>query len=162
MSNITIDFGDLRQFEKVLHESPALAQAQAKRAMYDSVKKVQEIARREAPRGVSSPGLKNSIFGKVESWHRGVVGVSEVIKHARAIEFGTKPHAVNPEALHDWVRLKLHVKNYRSVAFLIARKIRRRGTKAQPYMATAFQDTQPFIKRAFEIMIENVILKLYK
>lgn len=67
--------------------------------------------------------------------------------YARHVEEGAGPGGAPPiEALRRWIRLKgitgRAATSERDLAFLIQRKIRRRGTPAQPFMGPQVESTQ--------------------
>lgn len=65
--------------------------------------------------------------------------------YASAIDTGSKPHKVDPEDLEDWVRRKLGEKGEKNIkrrAFFISRKIKKFGTKPQPFFTKAIEDTK--------------------
>ena len=83
-----------------------------------------------------------------DSWHleaatktklTAKVGTNLVPHYAPDIEYGTKPHFPPPQALMPWVQRKLHVGHEKaaSVAYYVARKIARTGTKARPIFRPA-------------------------
>lgn len=86
----------------------------------------------------------------------------EPLIYAEAIEFGRKPGSFpaydEASGLYRWVKLKLGIvgKMTKSVAFLIARKIFKEGTKPQPYLKPAFDKE----KRNFESKIKDVLNKV--
>lgn len=63
--------------------------------------------------------------------------------YGRAVRRGTVPHFPPVDALIPWVIKKLAVApaNARSVAFLVARKISRVGTKPNPYHSRVLDET---------------------
>lgn len=72
--------------------------------------------------------------------------------YAQVIDEGRDPGPINPEVLFRWVRKKLGVaeKEVRSVAFLIARKIRARGTRSQPFFSNAIEQARVLFKEVIE------------
>lgn len=62
--------------------------------------------------------------------------------YAAAVNDGTKPHFVSPKQLEGWVRRKINPGSeveVRSIAFLISRKIKERGTKPNPFLDKAIE-----------------------
>lgn len=97
--------------------------------------------------------LVNSIRAeRIEAMH---YQVSEGMNYGRAVEEGSAPHFPNPDNLRPWVErvLGLHDKAARDAAFLIARAISRRGTRAQPYMQPAAEGN---VSRLFELVQAGV------
>ncbi|MBX9831655.1 MAG: hypothetical protein K2X78_01235 [Burkholderiaceae bacterium] len=80
----------------------------------------------------------------------GTVGSSQ--PSATFLELGTKPHMPPVEALIPWVKAVLGVepKRARSVAFLVARKIARKGTKPRRVFEKAAAATEGQVLRMFE------------
>jgi hypothetical protein len=78
------------------------------------------------------------------------------------VELGTKPHMPPVEALVPWVRAVLGVepKRERSVAFLVARKIARKGTAPQRPLEQAIAATEGQVLRMFESAAGRVAERL--
>lgn len=81
--------------------------------------------------------------------------VSEGMNYGRAVEEGTHPHFPNPDALRPWVERVLGVRGKEAddKAWMIARAISRRGTRAQPYMQPAADAKR---SRLFELVQQGV------
>lgn len=80
-----------------------------------------------------------------------------------AVRQGTRPHFPPVAALIPWVVKKLGIgdaKQARTVAFLIARKISKVGTKANPYHDRVFQSNVGMIRRIANEEMVNVAAKL--
>lgn len=80
----------------------------------------------------------------------GVVGSASVA--AVAVELGTRPHMPPIEPLIGWVQEKLGVsaQDARSVAFAVAMKIKRHGTKAQHPFRNTLDRQGAALSRIFE------------
>lgn len=87
----------------------------------------------------------------------GVVG--SPMMHLAYVDLGTKPHFPPLQPLEDWVRLKLDVpeEQVRSVAFLIARKISKRGTEGKFFVEQAFTFARPQLDKMFERARDNTV-----
>ena len=48
-----------------------------------------------------------------------------------------------PSSLFRWVQLKLGAKNFKSVAFVIARSIGKKGIKAKPFLFNSYAEEKP-------------------
>lgn len=112
-----------------------------------------EIQARAVERAPSNFGrLRNSITVDVRSrpFSGDVTGsVGSNLTYAKPVEFGSRPHWPPVAPLALWVRRKIRppASEVRSIAFLIARAISRRGTRAQPFMSTGMRDAAPAIER---------------
>lgn len=94
---------------------------------------------------ISNTGnLRRSVFTQA-SIDRGIIGVGEL--YGAAVEFGTRPHFPPVAPLERWAQTKL---GKSGLGFVIARKIAREGTKAQPYAEPAFKDNIMPILRDYE------------
>jgi len=85
----------------------------------------------------------------------GVVRV-EFTKYARWVEFGRRPGRMPPiTVMADWAYKKgiASAENTRAVGYLIARSIARKGTKAQPFLAPAFERERVKFKEAMKQII---------
>lgn len=78
------------------------------------------------------------------------------------VELGTKPHMPPVDALVPWVRAVLGVdrKRERSVAFLVARKIARKGTEPKRPLEQAIAATDGQVLRMFEDAAGRVAAQL--
>lgn len=96
--------------------------------------------------------LANNVIGEV--------GTSSI--HALPVELGTKPHFPPVAPIKDWVKSKLNVEASRvdSVAFLIARKISRVGTKAQPFFKATFEANKKQVETIFIASANRVLERL--
>ena len=93
--------------------------------------------------------LKRSIQAdSKDNWLTAEVGTSTAAEYAPHIEFGTAPHPVSIEHLWNWVARKIlnispstQDSDLRSQIFIaaksIAKKIGKKGTKAQPFLRPA-------------------------
>lgn len=105
----------------------------------------------QLPRGAGGiaggAGLVGSIFTEEQALADNVIGmVASPLPYAEYVELGTKPHFPPIEPLVDWVMAKLGITDEteaHSVAFLIARKIARVGTKPDGTWARVAETIQP-------------------
>lgn len=99
--------------------------------------------------------LARSINHTIEDDGVGMVGrVGPSLTYGAPVEFGRRAGAKMPPvaALLGWVQrhgLARTPKQARRVAFLVARKIARRGIPPRPYMATALERNLPDIRARF-------------
>ena len=126
-------------------------------AMGRAVTKVQnDIKENITNKGISNTGnLRRSVQKHEVTATRGVVGVDE--KYGAYVEFGTSPHFPPVAPLERWAQTKLGTPG---LGFIIARKIARSGTPAQPYAVPAFVSNVDFIFKQFveagEIIVKTM------
>jgi len=142
---------DMERIVKELGGGPMLD------ATRDATLIVQREARQKAP--VDRGLLRASIVPEVRATTTGVEGVvGSNLQYAAAVELGSRPHWPPIDAIAGWVHRTMRgVENERSVAFLIARKISRVGTKKQPYLIPAVEMNLSRIKSLFENAVKKVI-----
>lgn len=107
--------------------------------------------------------LRASIHGSVERMADGVLGVVGTVQpYAVPVELGTKPHFPPVQALEDWVRQKLGLsgKEARSAAFLIARKISKKGTKGHFMFRDAFKVNAGEVQRQFDQAVSRIVARI--
>lgn len=149
---ISISMEGLQAFERGLREAPAFADETLRSAMTEATLLVQREWQENLPR--VSGLTAGSITSDVASTPAGVLGVvGSSQPAARFVELGTRPHMPPVEALEPWVRAVLGVREpreVRSVAYLVARKIARKGTPAQYPMRRAVESVTGQITVIFE------------
>ena len=102
--------------------------------------KVESKAKVRTSVGVSG-NLRSSISTKLG---RNGVTVSTRAQYAPFVEYGRKPgNMPPPSSLFRWVQLKLGAKNFKSVAFVIARSIGKKGIKAKPFLFNSYAEEKP-------------------
>jgi hypothetical protein len=161
-----------------LEDLPREIRAQAARAINEAADKGVSIAKRElrnkgaidkgllrastTVRRYAAPDDLEAIFGAGDAQTN-----EEGFNYALAVEFGTRPHfppvkAVTgeTESLDRWVETKLGVSSEESegVAFQIARKIARYGTKEKPFMRPAKRQSAALLERALKSLLDDVDL----
>ncbi len=124
---------------------------------------LQRLGKENVAVGVSGEA-RSKIHGEVrEAGPGAVLGVvGGYSDHSLVLEKGADPHWPNVSGLALWVKRKLQVANDRvqSVTYLVARKISRRGLRAQPYLEPAFEDNQGKISKLFEQALANIVRRL--
>jgi hypothetical protein len=151
MSNsISMSLNYLRVREAFIR-SPQVMERVIEVKLSRGAEEVARDAKRRAPKAFSH--LVNSIRAeRVGALH---YQVAEGMNYGRSVEEGARPHEVNSRVLRPWVErvLGLRDKEARAAAFLIARAIKRRGTRAQPYMQPAAEANR---SRLFELVNQGV------
>lgn len=124
------------------------------KAVQDSAIMVQSLAKTKAP--VFRGALRESILFSVTDLGKKIVGtVGSNLEYAPVIEYGRSAGWFPPlEDIKVWARRKL---GDESKAYVIARAIRRRGFKAQPYLEPAVKEALPRIQLAFTNRMNQAI-----
>lgn len=151
MSSLHLSFAGLDALRRGFAQAPDVARRELLAAATESTLLVERETKERMPRvtGMTAGSISSDAFATPV----GVIGiVSSSQPSAIAVELGTKPHMPPVDAIVPWVRAVLGVpaKRERSVAFLVARKIARKGTKAQEPFAQAIAATESQVLRMFE------------
>lgn len=161
---IRIDFSALTTLQGQLRQAPAVVREELLAAMTEADGKLEAQVKMFAPRGASGD-LQRSVIGEERQVGEfGVEGlVTSPLNYAPPVELGTRPHFPPVEALIDWVKAKLGItgdKEARSVAFLVARKISRQGTKGQKMFEGSLEHMTPEITAIFEAAQQRIAARI--
>ena len=152
MSSLHMSFAGMDALRRGFAQAPDMTRRELLVAATDATMLVEREVKDSIPRGAT--GLTaESISSDAFSTPVGVIGlVSSSQASAAFLELGTKPHMPPVEALIPWVRAVLGVSAKRapSVAFLVARKIAKKGTKPKKYFERAAAATEGQVLRMFE------------
>lgn len=133
-------------------EAPEVTRRELLAAMTEGSLLVEREVKENMPRGAT--GLTAaSVTSDAFATSVGVIGlVGSSQPSATFLELGTRPHMPPVAALVPWVRAVLGVeaKRARGVAFLVARKIARKGTRRQQPFERAVIATQGQVLGMFE------------
>lgn len=151
--NLTISISGLDVIARGLRTAPEFTRQVLTATMTEATLLAQREWQENMPRGASGITAQ-SITSDVASTPAGVLGiVGSSQASALFVELGTRPHMPPVAAMVPWVKAVLGIadpKEIKRVAFLVARKIARRGTPAQRPMSRAVEATQGQIVALFE------------
>ncbi len=163
---IRIDFSEIRQLQANYERSPEIVREELLRAMTESDLLLErEVQDGEAMTKATASGLlRASITHEQRVEGLGVEGfVGSPLNYVRPVELGTRPHFPPLEPLMDWVRLRFPVRSdaeVRSIAYLVARKISRVGTKGKEIFGRALATAEPQIAAIFEVARDRIAARL--
>lgn len=154
MSDFTIRIDGLNDAIAAFKKAGANYEPVMLQAMRNSVMKLKADTRGNiVNKGIQNTGnLTRSVGEREITASRGVMGVGE--KYGAYVEYGTKPHFPPVAPIERWAKTKLGVSG---LGFLIARKIGRFGTKAQPYVEPAWTVGVPYVQKQFIEAIDTVV-----
>ena len=163
MMEFRIEAINADELVRLFQQAPEIVGAELRTAIKEASMLLERELKDAAPTGATAT-LRGSINAEepqvLANQVIGVVGTS--IAHALPVELGTRPHFPRIEPLRDWVRAKLAVdaSQVNSVAFLIARKISRVGTPAQPFFADTVERNQGQVQTIFIRSAERMVDRL--
>jgi len=157
--SISLDTTLAKQFAQFLQTAPEVAEKEISIGIRELLLLLKREVKERTPVGV---GGGSGLRGSISSQHRGTDLYGRVfspLAYALPVELGAKPHFPPIQPLQDWVESKLGVpaSESKSVAFLIARKISKTGTKGVHMFENAFNATTPQMEKRLNTAIENVI-----
>jgi HK97 gp10 family phage protein len=113
---------------------------------------VEGRAKANAP--VDTGRLRGSIATTVDEG-RLEARVGSNVNYAPFVEFGTRPHFPPLSAVQPWAR-RHGFPLGRAGAFLVARAISRRGTRAQPFLIPALHNSKRDVERFTRIIVDGM------
>lgn len=166
VSKIELDTSAMQAYAKFLKQAPRIAREEMERSVLEALLMLEAEIKENAPVGAHGL-LRGSIFhqmsGAALGDGLGVAGfVGSPLNYALPVELGTKPHFPPLEPLRDWVERKLGIdaKDSKSVAFAIARKIAKRGTKAQRTAGKALDDKTAQVQALIAAALPRITARL--
>lgn len=154
MSSLHMSLAGVDALARGFEQAPELTQRTLLATMTQATMLVEREAKDAMPKvtGMTAGSIASDAFSTPVGV-MGVVGSSQ--PSATFVELGTKPHWIGKEnrvALEAWVRAKLGVsaKDAPGVAYLVARKIARKGTKAQHPLQKVATANEGQVLRMFE------------
>lgn len=130
-------------------------------AMQKSTTAVEGTAKTNWPVGVSGRS-RNAITSSVRKTSKSVRGrvFSTVRKYPLVVEHGRQPGSKMPppSKLYRWVQIVMNVpaKSVKGVAFVVARRIGRKGIKGKHIFSKAYQSNKSLIISHFKRAVENI------
>ena len=125
---------------------------------------LERAIKKETPYGAGPIHLRDTIHNKVSVSGTKVSGIlGTPLAHGEPVEMGTKPHFPPIGPIQFWVQQKLHIegeKESRSVAFLIARAISKRGTKPRKMFSTGFDENEAAVRRILNGIPADIIRRV--
>jgi hypothetical protein len=159
----SIDFTALTTLQAQIRKSPGIVRQELLAAMTEVDGKLEAQMKELMPRHTGM--LKGSIIGEEKlKGEFGVEGyVGSPLNYAVPVDLGTRPHFPPVEALIDWVKDKFGISNEkeaRGVAFLVARKISRVGTKGQNFSEETLRHMEPEIRAVFGAAQQRIAARI--
>lgn len=145
--------------------APEIAEQELLRACWESAFLLQRETVENTSVGASGgAGLRASISAREpELMGDAIIGaVATSVPYAVPVELGTKPHMPPIAPLAEWARAVLGVApaEARAVAFRIARKIAKRGTRPQRMFGRAYDANLAQVERIFDAAGQRIAARL--
>lgn len=165
---LTIDATQVKGLQALWAHAPQIVGEEMYAVIVEADQFLKGELQQQLPRGAGGisggAGLAGSIFTDEQRMADRVVGaVASPLIYAEYVELGTRPHMPPIEPLQDWVQVKLNITDEaesRSVAYLIARKISRVGTKPDGTWQRVYDANQVSIEARFARGVDRVLDRL--
>lgn len=158
---LTITLHGWEQLQQAFARAPEIVEEEMQRYLAEATMhlRTEVVDRTPAAMGTLRASIHTD-FSVSGSQILGVVGTAQ--PYAVPVELGTRPHFPPVQALEDWVRQKLGLsgKEAHSVAFLIARKISKKGTKGHFMFRDAFQANAGEVQRQFDAAAARIVARI--
>lgn len=164
-SDMVIDIREAAALAAAFRTAPALVEEELSAATLESLFLLEREVKENTPVGIGGGGgLKGSFSARgpnaIGEETLGEIGSN--LNYAVPVELGSKPHFPPVEPLADWARAKLGVpeSEARSVGFLIARKISRKGTPAAEMVQRAMRDNEGQVQEIFGRAVGRIAIRI--
>lgn len=154
---------DIKALESLTRKYPAASQEARVSRITEALLLLEAEIKRATPVGAGPVHLRDTIFQKVETTGQSVWGmIGTPAKYGEALEFGSRPHFPPVAPIQHWVERVLGIsdKEAKSVAFLIARAISKRGTKARGMFGKSMEKRKAAIIRILELIPSDILKKI--
>jgi hypothetical protein len=154
---------DLNDLVNTFAQIDEVARHELFAATWESSLKIERDVRELTSKGATGLAAKSIAAQGPQMLPEGVVGlVSSSLNYIVPLELGTKPHFPPLQPLVDWVNEVLGIDGAegKSVAFRIARKISKVGTKGQHMFKRGFEMNEQAAKLRMAEAIKNVVARM--
>lgn len=163
MLNINIK-ADLANVEMLSRQYPEASRAARYARITEALLFLEGAVKQATPVGAGPIHLRDTIFHRVQMGEpvQGLLGTPA--QHGLPVELGTKPHFPPVAPIQHWVERKLGYSGTEaaSVAFLIARAISRRGTKAAKMFTGTFEQNEARVLAILHSIPADIVARVSK
>lgn len=155
---------NLEGVQELVQKYPAASMAARVSKVTEVLMLLERAVKQKTPFGAGPIHLRDTIHGKVRTSGQKVSGVlGTPLEHGLPVEEGTRPHFPPIEPIQFWVQNKLHIageKESRTVAFLIARAISRRGTKGHKMFQSGFEENEAIARAILNEIPADIVRRV--
>lgn len=161
MDALTVQVRGADELAALYRKTPEIVQQELSLFMHGATQHMRSEVVDRTPAAMGT--LRASVSASVETMADGMLGIVGTPQpYAVPVELGTKPHFPPVQALEDWVRQKLGVSgtDVRRVAYLVARKISKKGTKGHFMFRDAFEANAAEVQRQFDQTVSRIVARI--
>lgn len=139
---------DTSELEELAKRFPDASREAKESKITEALLFLEAEVKKITPWGAGPIHLRDTIAGKVSVSGETAMGIlGTPLEHGEPVELGTKPHFPPVGPIRHWVETKLGYSGdeAKSVAFLIARAISKRGTKGASMFTKGYEDNEAVV-----------------
>lgn len=148
MNTISVKIENANAIKRMFDRAPAIATAEISGAVKDATFEISRQTKLEVP--VDTGKLRQHIEVSI---HPMSGTITPLQKYALTVHEGTKPHTILPKN-KPFLAFKSKGK------WIYAKKVRHPGTKANPFMDRAVDNSRETINKIFETALGNIVTKM--
>lgn len=159
MIEFELDVSDVDEFVKQLEQMPRIMNEEIERGMNASMDIFNQLVKGSTPvnTGTLRSSIQSIIKGRKLNWQG---RLTTPLLYGEVVEFGRRAGKQPPtDAIKMWVIRKgiASGKEADSVAYLIARKIGKRGTRGAFMFTAGFDDGKPIVERFWQTVPARIV-----
>lgn len=154
---------DLSSVQKLLDKYPDISATVQREKVTEAALLLERAIKLLTPEGAGPIHLRDTIFHKIEQRGVSVRGlISTPASYGESVEMGTRPHFPPVAPIRFWVEKKLRLAGAeaKSVAFLIARAISKRGTKGAKMFQQGVEKNEAAVMAILNRIPEEIIRRI--
>jgi hypothetical protein len=154
---------DMSEVEDFVAQYPEASRDAAVAKITEALLFLESRVKPATPYGAGPIHLRDTIFFKLNTTGEpvsGLLGTPAI--YGESVELGTKPHFPPIDPIQHWVEKKFGYegKDARAVAYLIARKISKKGTKGAHMFGKTWDDNKSMVIRILEEIPEEILRRI--
>lgn len=154
---------EIKGLEELVKKYPEASRESRSAKLTEALLLLERAVKLKTPEGAGPIHLRDTFFSKVDfvgEQVKGIFGTPAI--HGEPVEYGTRKHFPPVGPIQHWVERKLGLSgsHARSVAFMIARAISRRGTKGAHMVEKGFDESEAAVMRILEEIPDDIARRI--
>ena len=154
---------DIKDLEKLTAAYPEAAMAARTAKLTEALQLIDRVIKLKTPVGAGPIHIRDTMFGQVTQMGESTQGIyGTPAAYGEPLECGARPHFPPVAPIQHWVEGKLGLSGQqaKSVAFLIARAISRRGTPAAHMFDKGFAENEAAVMAILEQIPDDIVRRV--
>lgn len=162
IASIELDVSQAKRIAKAFQLAPEIAKQELDAGLTEALLLLEREVKDATATGATGL-LRGSITHQLLGERQSVLGkVFSPLSYALPVELGTRPHFPPLEALTDWVHAKFDLPRAqaKNVAFLVARKIAKKGTEGHHMFRDTLNDNAAQVMKILDAAVERMFVRI--